>query len=164
MQSNSSQHPQAVERPALVSGDLLGSVLLVVDAGVRYWEDATVNDQVDTEGTLIPCRSGELWKPVIELATGKIRDWPQGTTADIHYKVCDAGEYWLADEAGNQLAKWKGHYVPDRLLCVGDRGYGDYIILTVESDGRIEGWHAPEIDADDWQRVPNIAGGWGDDK
>lgn len=25
MQSNSSQHPQAVERPALVSGDLLGS-------------------------------------------------------------------------------------------------------------------------------------------
>lgn len=133
----------------------LGSSLLIVEAGVRYWEDATVNGQEDTEGTLIPCRSGELWKPIIELATGKIRDWPQGTTADIHYKVCDAGEYWLADAAGKLLRKYKGHYVPDHLLCVGDRGYGDYIIFNVGPDGVIEGWRKPEINESDWLALPN---------
>lgn len=142
--------------PAVVSDALLGSVLLVVEAGVRYWEDATVNGQEDTEGTLIPCRSGELWKPLIELATGKIRDWPKGTTADIHYKICDAGQYWLADEAGNKLAKWDGDYVPDHILAIGDSGYGDYIIMKVNADGIIEGWHQPDIREDGWERVPNV--------
>ena len=146
------------ETVGIGSSAWLGSDLLVVAAGVRYWEDATINGAEDIDGTLVPHRSGNLWKPVIELATGKIRDWPQGTVASIHYKVCDAGEYWLADATGNLTHKYKGDYVPDRLLCVGDRGYGDYIIFNVGPDGVIEGWRKPEIDESDWLALPNTQG------
>ena len=132
--------------------DLLNkAALLVVEAGVSYWEDATVNGVEDTDGSLIPFGHGSHWCPVIELATGQIRDWPQGTTADIHYKVCDAGEYWLTDDARSKLAKWKGYYVPDNLLCVGDSGYGDYIILKVGTDGKIIRWSKPELDNEEWE-------------
>lgn len=124
--------------------------LLFVEAAVRYWEDATVDGKEDTEGTLIPFRQGVIWKPVIELSTGRIVDWPQGTTAKVHYKVCDAGEYWLG-ESGYRMAKWRGSYVPSDFLSIGDEGYGDYIILTIGADGLIEGWTPPEIDEEEWE-------------
>lgn len=72
------------------------STYIEVSAGVRYWEDASVNGAEDTEGSLIPFRKGDNWEPVIRLADGMVMEWPQGTTADVHFKVCDAGEYWLA--------------------------------------------------------------------
>lgn len=128
---------------------------LCVAAAVRYWEDATVNGVEDEAGDLIPCRFEDLWLPMIDLSEGKILHWPQGTVASIHYKVCDAGEYWLADASGKKLSKWKDHYVPDRFLTVGEEsGYGDYIILEVDGDGRIAGWEQPEIDADEWEPLP----------
>lgn len=130
-------------------------VRLIVSAAVRYWEDAKVNGVEDADGTLIPLKTGELWKPTIELATGRVLDWPQGTTADIYYKVCDAGEYWLEDAAGKRL-KWNGDYVPSKLLCVGDEGYGDYIILKISADGFIEGWKEPELDGGDWEDTSTI--------
>ena len=116
-----------------------------VRAEVRYWEDATVNGAEDTNGTLIPARVNESWLPVIRLADGLVMDWPQGTTADIHYKVCDAGEYWLLDDERKRVAKWAGFYVPGDFLCHGDNGYGDYIIFTVGADGLIEKYSPPEI-------------------
>ncbi len=123
---------------------------LIVEAGVRYWEDATVNGQSDDEGTLIPFRKGELWCPRIDLEKGRIIDWPQGTAASIHYKVCDAGEYWIEDADGK---RWKltGSYVPDKLLCVGDTGYGDYIIMGIAEDGQIVRWAEPSVDDDEWE-------------
>ena len=124
--------------------------LLIVSAAVRYWEDATVNGFEDKEGTLIPFRFNSLWKSTIELETGRVLGWPQGTTASIHYKVCDAGEYWLEDADGKRV-KWKGYYVPDSLLAIGGEGYGDYIILKISADGMIEGWKTPEIDGDEWE-------------
>lgn len=124
-----------------------------VCAEVRYWEDATVNGSEDTEGTLIPLRNGSVWKPIISLTEGKIADWPDGTEADIHYKVCDQGEYWLLDENKHRIAKWKGHYIPNGILCVGDNGYGDYIIMSINSEGQIKGWDAPEIDGDEWDLI-----------
>jgi len=33
----------------------------------------------------------------------------------------------------------KDGYVPD-IMCPGDEGYGDYIIMTVNESGVIEGW------------------------
>lgn len=118
---------------------------LEVCAGVRYWEDATVNGTEDTEGTLIPARKGDNWAPVVRLADGLVMDWPNGTTADIHYKVCDAGEYWLLDDQRKRVAKWSGFYVPGDFLCHGDEGYGDYIILKVGADGLIEKYRAPTV-------------------
>ena len=116
-----------------------------VRAEVRYWEDATVNGTEDTEGKLIPFRKGENWEPVIRLADGLVMSWPQGTTADVHFKVCDQGQYWLLDEQRKVVAKWGGYYVPNDFLCHGDEGYGDYIILQVGADGLIANWKAPVI-------------------
>lgn len=123
-----------------------------VEAEVRYWEDASVNGQEDTDGTLMPFRFGDKWCPVIRLEDGWIVNWPEGTTADVHFKVCDQGEYWLAIDDG-RVAKWRGHYVPDRFLCHGDTGYGDYIIFTVGADGKIYGWQQPAIEADSWEAM-----------
>lgn len=115
-------------------------------AGVRYWDDATINGESDTNGTLTPFRIGDNWCPIIRLADGLVMDWPVGMTADIHFKVCDAGEYWLLNEERKRVAKWAGFYVPNDFLCHGDEGYGDYIILKVDGDGFIKGWQPPTIE------------------
>lgn len=125
-------------------------VTLHVEAEPRYWEDAYVNGVEDVLGTLIPLKDDKLWKIKIDLEAGKIQDWPEGTTAYIHYKVCDQGEYWLADHAGNRLFKWYGLYVPDRFLCIDDLGFGDYIIFNVNEKGFIEGWKKPDLKDDEW--------------
>jgi hypothetical protein len=116
-----------------------------VSAEVRYWEDATVNGQEDTDGSLIPFKSGLLWKPVIRIADGVVMNWPQGTVASIHYKVCDAGEYWLLDAEKKRIAKASGYYVPDG-LCHGDTGCGDYIIFDVDGSGQIAKYSKPDIE------------------
>lgn len=123
-----------------------------VSAEVRYWEDATVNGKEDTDGTLIPLRFGDTWKPVIRLDDGQILDWPVGTEAAVCYKVCDQGEYWLHDKDGNRIAKWKGYYVPDDFLCHGDQGFGDYIIFEVGQDGKIKGWQRPMLEPGEWRQ------------
>lgn len=122
---------------------------LEVEAEVRYWEDAAINGQEDTHGALVPFREGALWSPRIRLHDGWIVDWPSGVTAYIHYKVCDQGQYWLADDFV-RIAKWRGDYVPDEFLCHGDTGYGDYIIFAVGPDGSIHDWNNPVINADEW--------------
>jgi len=118
--------------------ELTVKTLLVV-ANVRYWEDATVNGVEDENGDLIPCKVGDTWKPIIDLEIGLITNWEKGKEANIHYKVCDAGEYWLQDENGEKIVKAKGYYVPD-FLAIDDSGYGDYIIMKVDKDGKINNW------------------------
>ena len=112
-----------------------------------------VNGQEDSDGTLIPCRKGNSWEPVIDLVTGEIVNWLVGTEADVHYKVCDVGEYWLLDADKQRIAKWKGYYVPDDILCVGDKGYGDYIAFKVGADGMVIGWKKPYLHAEQWVPV-----------
>jgi hypothetical protein len=129
---------------------MVEAAYLEVEADVRYWEDALVNGEADENGTLIPFRERDTWHPWIDLAAGRIADWPPGMEADIHYKVCDAGEYWLTDRPGKRLFKWRGSYVPGAFLCHGDNGYGDYIILKVRGDGSIIDWRPPTIDVDEW--------------
>jgi hypothetical protein len=58
----------------------------------RYWEDTEVNGTQDFDGDLIPFGDGRIWEPVIDLDAGSIVDWPENTTAKIHYKVCDEGD------------------------------------------------------------------------
>ena len=69
---------------------------------------------------------------------GRIRDWPEGVEAYIHYKVCDAGVYTLLDAEGRTLATRDG-YVPD-LLSPCESGYGDYIIMNIDEKGQIDKW------------------------
>jgi hypothetical protein len=131
-------------------GAMDNAAFIEVSAGVRYWEDATVNGAEDTDGK-IPLRLGDTWEPVIDLRTGAIKDWPAGTTASVHYKVCDAGLYWLQDQDGKRIAKWRDYYVPDDFLCPCTNGYGDYIILEIDTDGKINGWRNPGVDDDEWE-------------
>lgn len=121
-----------------------------VSAEVRYWEDAEVDGHEDIDGTLIPFREGDLWKPVIRLEDGVVLNWPPMTTARIHYKVCDQGEYWLLDQDQNRIGKWCGDYVPDDFLCHLDKGYGDYIIFRVDENGKIVGWKKPTVTMSEW--------------
>ena len=113
---------------------------LHVRAGVRYWEDATVDGIEDNDGKLIPCRVADEddWFPVIEIETGKIINWKQGVTANIHYKVCDDGDYYLLDENDEEVVHLNG-YVP-KTLCPEENGYGDYIIMKVDAEGLINNW------------------------
>lgn len=113
--------------------------LLVVKADVRYWEDAIVNGTEDEEGNLVPCRDGDLWSPHIEIESGKILNWVQGTTAKIHYKVCDGCGWELQDENGEVVLSVTDGYVPSTLYPK-ESGYGDYIIMDIDENGIIADW------------------------
>lgn len=127
--------------------------------GVRYWEDGEVNGVQDEDGSRIPCREGTAanndslgggnWCPTIDLDTGRIENWPHGTTASIHYKVCDDGDYALLDADRNVVAEIDG-YVPG-LMCPEGEGYGDYVIMEIGPDGTIAKWKADlsEFEKDD---------------
>lgn len=108
---------------------------LQVEAGVRYWEDATVNGLDDEEGNLIPCRKGDKWCPIIEIDTGKIINWEIGKAAEIHYKVCDDGKYIILDENKDHIKTLEDYVISD---LTDD---SDYIILNVSKDGIIEDWN-----------------------
>ena len=112
---------------------------LTVGADVRYWEDGEVNGaEDDNDNPQMPFAGKDGWKVVIDLETGKIQGWPEGTTASVHYKVCDAGVYGLLDEGGEKRASIDG-YVP-KMLSPGGEGYGDYIIMKIGADGTIANW------------------------
>ncbi len=116
--------------------------------GVRYWEDAEVNGEQDEDGSRIPLREGTAadndslgggnWRPTIDLETGKIENWPAGTTASIHYKCCDDGDYELLDAERNVVKAISG-YVPT-IMCPEGEGYGDYVIMNIAADGTIAKW------------------------
>jgi hypothetical protein len=122
---------------------------LKADCGVRYWEDATVNGTQDEGGTLIPHREGDVWRPLIDLDTGVVVNWPEGTEASIHYKVCDAGRYALLDHKMDEVLSIDG-YVPS-IMCPEGGGYGDYVIMNIDSSGKIANW---EADLSAFENVP----------
>lgn len=111
---------------------------LIVSAGVRYWEDTKVNGLKDIDGKFIPCRLEDRWHPIIDIDSGFIMNWERGKTADIHYKVCDDGNYTLMDE-NQETIKIIDGYVP-KIMSPEENGYGDYIIMKVNEFGKILNW------------------------
>ena len=104
-------HQQTINKMKITTEIDFVPFLIKVKAEPRFWEDAIIDGVPDTEhGEKIPFKSGSVWMPVIYFETGQVLNWPK-VTADIHYKVCDQGEYYLEDKAG-QKVKWKGDYVP----------------------------------------------------
>lgn len=123
---------------------------LHVSAGVRYWEDATVNGVEDEDGSLIPCRNGDMWEPLIDVDTGVILNWKQGVVADVHYKVCDDGEYFLHDADGKRVLKYGDYNVPS--FFPGEH-YGDYLIMQINADGKIADWDSRNIELEDFESL-----------
>jgi hypothetical protein len=111
-----------------------------VKANVRYWEDAEIDGVDDVEGDLTPCREGDLWCPCINIDTGVITNWEQGKKAKVHFKVCDAGSYYLQDEYGDNILAIEEDYVPNSLI---PGEYGDYIIMVIDENGKITNWETP---------------------
>ena len=122
---------------------------LIIDVNC-YIEDAYINGVEDSpDKMLMPfltktdqTRDGN-WKIEIDIATGKIKDWPQGTTADVHYKCCDEGIYIVIDENGKKILSHDG-YVPKCLDFYGE-GFGDYIIMGIDGNGVIQKWDSKAV-------------------
>lgn len=87
---------------------------------------------------------GYRWKLTIDLSHGTILDWPEDIFADIHYKVCDDGNYTLLDKNFNEITS-KNMYVP-KLLAYKDEdyGFGDYIIMNIDG-GKIIDWPREDL-------------------
>lgn len=121
---------------------------VVVKAKVRYWEDTKINGIEDTkDGANVPSKQGEIWCPVIDVASGIIENWEIGNTAFVHYKVVDGCGWDLLDADGNVVKSRGDGYVPDT-LCPAEEGYGDYIIMNIDENGQIEKWR---FDIDDFR-------------
>ena len=67
-----------------------------------------------------------------------------GIEANIHFKICDAGSYFLRDEFNNIVLSIENDYVPT-IACPEENGYGDYIIMNIDKNGQIANWR-PDID------------------
>ena len=120
----------------IVERKVVDAKFLKVSAGVRHWEDAEINGDNAESSSDVPFAKGDLWEPVIDIDSGAVIDWPEGVSAKFHFKVCDAGSYYLLDKENNALASIINDYVPNG-LCHGDTGYGDYIIFNVDAGGKI---------------------------
>jgi len=129
-----------------------------LDVLPRYWEDSDINGEEDIEwetqnkGTAprmpLSYRNSETrtnyqhewysWKIKVDIETGKILDWIEGTEANIYYKVCDAGTYWLETIDGEEVHKIDS-YVPKVIDFYGN-SYGVCLIFNINKDGYIKEW------------------------
>jgi len=112
---------------------------LLIKCEPRHWEDATYNGVDENEDDpKMPMKVGSMLVMKIDLLTGKIENWPKGNTASIVYKVCDAGSYYLLDANDDVVLSIEAGYVPD--MATIPRAFGDYIIMQIDEDGKIENW------------------------
>lgn len=108
-----------------------------LELAVRYEDEEMPYD--------FPLRKGDSWKATVEIDTGKIKDWPEGTAGSVKMNVCDEGTYTLLDPDGNTVAEIKQDYVPHGLV---PGKYGDYVDLQIEATGTITNWpKSPDLSA-----------------
>jgi len=112
------------------------------------WENFFINGISDIDGNLTPFRNDDYWCPEIDIDNGLILNWSKDTIGKIHYKVCDDGEYSLVDSNGSIVLYYDG-YVPKILDMYGE-SYGDYLIMLIDSDGKIDKWN-PNSDISDFE-------------
>lgn len=119
------------------------------DVAPRYWEDTSINGVADTEsGTNIPFKKDDAWIILVDLETGIVKDWPAGIEADIFYKICDGGLYFLLDESEKAVAFSKSRYVPRELQVLDNDN--SYLNFKIFANGQIEGWQVPAIQTHQW--------------
>lgn len=133
---------------------------LLLDAGVRFWEDGDINGEPDSDTepkmpfamkVKVPNHNpwkpemvdGYKWQPMIDIDHGIIVGWPEDIEADIHYKVCDECHITIIDKDNNEIYN-EETYVP-QALCIGERSGGDYIIMHIEKGGKITDWNTNKI-------------------
>ena len=103
------------------------------------WEDDDVDGESDDEDNpRIPCVEDGRWNILIDIKTGQVINWKQGVSARVCYKVVDDGIYTMYDNGMGKIDEYEG-YVPD-LMSLDDKGWGDYMNITINEDGFIEDW------------------------
>ena len=115
---------------------------LAVTAGIRYAEDVSVDGErleEDSDLSQIPCHDGEYWQVIIDVDNGIIANWPKGQSVDVYAKVRDDGTYSILDKNKQVIKTLDQSYVPD-CLAIEDSGYGDYIIMKIDANGKIQNW------------------------
>lgn len=117
---------------------------LVAEVFPRYWEDSMLNGVYEEDDNpQMPCRIGNKWELIINLETGQIQNWVEGNTANIHYKVADAGTYHLLGPDGNTVVTLEDSYVP-KILSPGGEGW-EHIIMFIDESGFIEDWDSSNL-------------------
>lgn len=122
-------------------------ILMLVNAVVRHPEDAYVRingEWIEEDATnpsmpyLYKVGGMHYWRPTIDLDKGRILNWPKDKEAKLCYKVVDEFYCLLHDDKGNCVAE-HDDYVP-RCMQLDEEGYGDYIYITIDSEGYIKNW------------------------
>ena len=114
-------------------------------AYVRYWEDGEFycpNNK--TTNCIIPGRDDQYWDCTIDIDSGKILNWIPGVVGDVCFKVCDEFSCEFIDDKSSYIYTIENDYVPD-FMCPVEPGYGDYIIMNIDEDGKIENWSVHEV-------------------
>lgn len=119
--------------------------ILVLRLHIPYYsedEHPFTMEGYDTEDTLQrvtgfnPDNEEVVWD--IDLNEGVVLNW-NGEKVDMFEKLRDEGVYELLCN-GEKLCCKENEYVPDCLYFGEGSGYGDYIQMSVEKDGHIDGW------------------------
>lgn len=92
---------------------------------------------LDEEEKPVPMLSGDNWEVIVDLESGKIRDWPQGEEREYYWKICDAGSYHLLDKNDKVALSINNNYVHNNLL---PGEWGDYLDLKINGEGVITNW------------------------
>ena len=105
-----------------------------------WWEDAVVNGLTDekTHEKQMPGYHGGTIDWDIDAENGRILNWNDGSTAQVWYKVVDCFAYDYGDH----------HYGPDyvpEFMAIDDKGWGDYVRLTIDGNGFIKDWSAKKF-------------------
>ena len=132
--------------------------ILHINAGVRYYEDGTVNGTKDISfeeqknGCIprVPCvqilDKEPRWVINIDAESGTILNWTQGVKAFVQYKVCDDCDIEYSVD-GEKICTNAGYwYCPD-FLCPAGEGFGDYIIMHIDENGKIADWSYAEVES-----------------
>lgn len=88
-------------------------------------------------------KDDNIFSMKINVDTGEVVGWPKGTIMNIYWKIVDEGLYQYLDENDNIIFEYDG-YVPNE-LAIEEEGYGDYVILNIDADGKIEHWNPVKI-------------------
>lgn len=124
-------------------------VMMLVNTVVRQPESAYtritgtsqwIEENPENPSMPFLCKEGNMhyWRPVIDLDKGQILNWPKDKEAKLCYKVVDEFYCVLQDDKGLCVSEYND-YVP-RCMQLDEEGYGDYVYITIDSEGFIQNW------------------------
>ena len=119
--------------------------------GMITFDDGMATELQCEEGFIPPMFNSDnrALEVMVDLKECRVLDWGEDK-GYIHMwgKVVDSGRYTLLDADKNPLWQIKG-YVPNALIPPYERGFGDYLELTINADGSLPNWKE-ELDFSDF--------------